>query len=560
MEYAVEDLKDVNDLFYSLPIAKSITKMLAPHNKDLCKSLVESLFDKLVKQIEDAKAKLADGNNKYFYKRDLQNIVSIAAIIDSELSRSLISRFIEKENFSSITNKSDISLSLAKDLIEEAPSRAVALAESSISEKVTYHSLEFLGRLRQKDPALAKKYFISLLNNIKQRRLVSVNELFYLYSYVALSKKIPLSDSGKLSSLVNVDYGEEVEKLTVDVDLIQEYVKIASGIILGEERLSLYSQQNTSIADARSDLIFIDVALLPLMKYLAGDYVAPMLRSLKERKELLAAMLDPVSYQKLKASTDRFNAPSGGATENEPNPAEDSEKYSQAKKDQMSFEAARRLVGKKKYAESLESLDKLSNKAIKSIARGLILFDIMQAELKDGKPEEARRWLLEDSDLSRRAYVLTQIASYYLAKDSKQETMQRVEDLLIEISNLAAGLSPSKEKVAALGGMTIVLSKFDKARAIEALRNCVQAANEAEKFEGASTIDISVPINGFYYGQTLYRDFGFSEAFAQFGREYFDKTLAAAKGLSNKLARVIAVTAVCDTVLQRTQRVTEARK
>jgi hypothetical protein len=325
---------------------------------------------------------------------------------------------------------------------------------------------------------------------------------------------------------------------------------------LGEERLSLYSQQNTPIADARSDLIFIDVALLPSMKYLPGDYVSPILRSLTERKEMLAAMLDPVSYHKLKASTDRFNAPKETATENEP----DNEKYSQARKDQMIFEAARRMIGKKKYAESLESLDKLSNKAIKSITRGLILFDITQSELKGGKPEESRRWLYEDSDLSRRSYVLTQIASYYIAKDSKQETIQRVEDLLIEISNIAAGLSPGKEKIAALSGMTIVLAKFDKARAIETLRNCVQAANEDEKFYGAATINIYVPINGFYYGQTLYRDLGFSEAFAQFGREYFDQVLAAAKGLSNKPARVIAITAICETVLQHAQKVAEGRK
>lgn len=303
--------KDVDDLFDSLPIAKSITKMLAPHNKDLCKSLVESLFDKLVKQIEGAKGKLAGGSNKSFYKRRLQDIVSIAAIIDPEFSRSLISRFIEKENFSSITNKSEMSLSLAKDLIEESPSRAVTLAESSISEEVTYHLLEFLGRLRQKDPALAKQYFMSLLNNIRQRRLVSVNELFYLYSYVTLSKRIPLSVDGRLTELLNADYGDGLEKLTADVDLIQEYVKAASGIILGEDRLSLYSQQNAANVDAQSDLIFIDAALLPSMKYLAGDYVAPTLRSLNERKELLAAMLDPVSYQKLKASTDRFNAPKG---------------------------------------------------------------------------------------------------------------------------------------------------------------------------------------------------------------------------------------------------------
>lgn len=252
--------------------------------------------------------------------------------------------------------------------------------------------------------------------------------------------------------------------------------------------------------------------------------------------------------------------PREGATENEPAPDADGEKYSQARKDQMNFEAARRMVGKKKYAEALEALDKLSNKAMKSLTRGLIIFAIAQAELKDGRPEEARRWILEDDDLSRRSYMLTQIASYYLAKDSKQETMRRVEELLIEISNIAAGLSPSKEKVAALGGMTIVLSSFDKARAIETLKNCVQAANEADKFEGSAAINIFVPINGFYYGQTLYKDFGFNDAFAQFGREYFDQTLAAAKGLNNNLARVIAVTAVCDTVLQRAKKVSEVRK
>src|SRR5215475_921469 len=571
MEYAVEDLKDVDDLYASLPIAHSIVQKLNHHNKDLCKGLVESLFDKLVKQLEVEKGKLPNGNGSlkygFLYKKHLQDIVSIAAIIDPELSRSFISRFADIEMSSAITNKAEMSLSLAKDLIEEAPSRAVSIAESSLGEAVTYHSLEFLGRLRQKDPALAKSYFISLMHNVERRKLVSVNEMFYLYSYVTLSKRIPACVSGQLSFLANVDYGEGLEKLTVDVDLIREYVKVAAGVILGEGRSSLYSSNASTSVDARSDLIFIDVALLPPMKYLTGDPMSPLFNSLAERKKALAAMLDPESYRRAKESADRFNAPAADAIDStqtgdgkESILGEDGEKYSQGKKDQMCFETARRLVGKKKYAESLDALDKISSRAIKSQARGLILFDIAQAEIKDGRPEEARRWILEDGDLTRRAYALTQIASYYLEKDGNPEAMRRVEDLMIEISNIAAGLPPGIEKVAVLSGMTVILSKFDKVRAGDCLRSCVQAANETEKFIGRAAINIFVQINGFYYGQTLYKDFGFNDAFALFGSEYFDRTLAAAKGLSNKLARVIAVTAACGTVLQRAQRVTEARK
>ncbi|HEU0174469.1 MAG TPA: hypothetical protein VFV58_09415 [Blastocatellia bacterium] len=571
MEYAVDDLKDVDNLYDSLPIANSIIRKLAPHNKDLCKSLVESLFDKFVKQVEGENGKLMNGSRslKYgsVYKKQLQDIVSIAAIIDPELSRSYISRFADMEMSSAITNKSEMSLSLAKDLVDDSPSRAATIAESSLGEAVTYHSLEFLGRLRQKDPALAKSYFISLLHGVESRKLVSVNEMFYLYSYVTLSKRIPAYVSGQLTFLANVDYGEGLEKLTVDVDLIREYVKVAARIILGEERSSLYSSNASTSVDALSDLIFIDVALLPSMKYLTGDPMSALFNSLAERKKALAAMLDPESYRRAKESADRFNAPAADAIDStqtgdgkESILGEGDEKYSQDKKDQMRFETARRLVGKKKYAESLEALDKISSKAIKSQARGLILFDIAQAEIKDGRLEEARRWILEDGDLTRRAYALTQITSYCIEKDGKTEAMRRVEDLLTEISNIAAGLPSGIEKVAVLSGMTVILSKFDKARASDCLRSCVQAANEAEKFIGRATINIFVQINGFYYGQTLYKDFGFNDAFTQFGSEYFDRTLAAAKGLSNKLARAIAVTAVCGAVLQRAQRVAEARK
>jgi hypothetical protein len=128
------------------------------------------------------------------------------------------------------------------------------------------------------------------------------------------------------------------------------------------------------------------------------------------------------------------------------------------------------------------------------------------------------------------------------------------------MSNIAAGLSPGIEKVAVLGGMTIILSKFDKARASDYLGSCAQAANEAENFKGSSAINKFVPINGFYYGLSLYKDFSFGDAFAGLGPEYFDQTLAAARGLSDKLARAIAVTAACDTILQRAQKVAEQEK
>lgn len=565
MEYVVEDLKDVDNLSDSLPIAKSITKMLAPHNKDLCKSLVESLFNKLVKRIEGAKAKPASGNgplnSDYLYKRDLQSIISIVAIIDPELSRSYISRFADMENSSAITTRSEMSLSLAKDLIAEAPGRAVAIAESSIGEEVTPRSLEFLGRLRPKDPALAKSYFLSLLHNLEGRKLVSVNELYNLYSYVALSKRIPTSVSGQLALIANVDYGEGLEKLTVDTDLMREYVKIASGIILGEERVGLYSLNASTGVDPRSDLMFIDVVLLPSMKYLTGESMSPLINSLTERKKALAAMLDTESYRKAKESADRFNTPATTANDNtqagdgkESSCGEGGEQYSQSKKDQICFEAAQRLVGKKKYAEALDALDKLSSSTLKSQARGHILFYITQAEIKDGRPEEARRWILEDSDLTRRSYALTQIASYYLEKDGKPEAIRKVEDILIEISNIAADLSPGIEKVAVLGGMTVILSKFDKARANDYLGSCAQAANDAGNFKGGSAINKFISINGFYHVLSLYKDFSFSDAFAGLGPEYFDQTLAAARGLNDKLARAIAVTAACDTILQRARK------
>jgi hypothetical protein len=565
MEYVVEDLKGVDNLSDSLPIAKSITKMLAPHNKELCKSLVESLFDKLMKTIEGAKARPANGNdssnNRYSYQRDLQNIVSIAAIIDPELSRSYISRFANMENSSAIASKSDMSLSLAKDLIAEAPGRAVAIAESSIGEEVSPRSLEFLGCLRQKDPEIAKKYFLSLLHNLGSRKSASVNELFYLYSYVTLSKRIPVSVSGQVRLLANVDYGEGLEKLDVDAGLMREYVKVAAGIILAEERVSLYSLNASTGVDAGSDLAFIDMALLPSMKDLTGDPIPALFNSLTDRKKALAAMLDPEFYRKIKESADRFNAPPATASDNtqagdgkESTCREGGEQYSQSGRDQICFDAAQRLVGKKKYAEALDLLDKLSSSALKSRARGIILFQIAQAEIQDGRPEEARRRILEDSDLAKRAYVLTQIASYYLEKDGKPEAIRKVEDTLIEISNIAAGLSPGIEKVAVLGGMTVILSKFDKARASDFLGSCAQAANDAENFKGDSAINKFVPINGFYYGLSLYKDFSFSDAFACSGPEYFDQTLAAARGLNDKLARAIAVTAACDKILQRARK------
>lgn len=561
LEYAINDLKDVDNLFDSIPIAQLIIKRLSPYNKDMCRDLLESLFVKLMKQVESDKAKgklvNEDSSSTYFYKKHLQSIISAAANVDPELAESFVSRFAEKESFLTTTDKTAMNLSLAKMLIADSPTQSIEIARKSIGEAVTYHSLEYLGRLRQKDPILAKNYLISLMHNIETRKMVSINELFYLHSYVTLSRTIPIFESGQLGVLHNVDYGDGLEKIAVDVILIQEYVRVAAKIILREERFSLYELK---IADAQSDLVFINVALLPSLKYLPGEFVSQMLPSLFVRKELLATMLAPGSSHEVQASVDRFNSFKEETTKNTQAQEDDYEsvlkengkKYSQSKKDQIYFDTSRRLIGKKKYTESLDILDKMSDETIKSQARGFVLFEIAQAVLNENKPEEAMRWIFEDNNLIRRSYLLTQIASYYLSKGNQPEKMQRVEDILIEISNSATAMPSGIEKVAAFSGMTVVLSKFDKMRAIDYLRICVQAANDAEKFKGDTTINMPLPINGFYYSQSLYKgSFGFSSAFEQLGAEYFNQVVGEAKVLNNKIARVIAVTSVCNMILSQ---------
>ncbi len=543
----VDELKQIDDLRRSLPIVELVVKKLSPQRPDRCRELLESLFAKFEDQLEQQEKKSGNKNIRYFEEMNLRSLIRIAGKFDAGLAQKFIEISTSNKRYSQLTSKSDASFSLAKDLINDDPNFAVSVANQAIGEQFTTKSLEFIGSLRNKDQALAKAYLLTLMRSLEMRKYPSVNELLLLYSYIFLSKKVPYYETdGRLYSLMNVMYGDQLERQTIDLDLARQYLRLSIKILLQQERYFV----TPPLADAKSDLTFINF-ILPLVI----QHTPSLVDALSERKSAIGASLDPAARTSSEGMVEHFQASQKSNNVNEKfndDVGEQIEKgsYAQERKDQLYYEAAQQAVEAEKFATALDLAGKISVSKLREKAKNFILFDIAQKEISDGKIEDARHRIPEMSDLLIKAYILTLSAIAYIENKNQSKDLQRANEILVEVSGIASDLSPGLEKLSILSGISAAYSRYDTGLALEYLSRSIQIAEKMEDFKGDLGINQVLQLNNFRYIKTPYlNNLTLYEALANLGRRDFNTAISEARRIRNPIAKAKAIVCVCEPIL-----------
>ena len=560
LDSAIDELREVEDIRARVSMAETIVKLLAKSRPEHCRNMLDSLFDAALQLRKAGSSDKAESSNA---DSILQKIIQIAAQIDPKFGQSYIDRYIGKEDLTAGETSASaqpsprtaaLYIQLATELIEQDLSLALSMARRSLSIAVLPETLVFLGTLRKIDLAQANNLFTAALNNVQMRRGTDVNELLLLYSYVFSPTRVPVVSSQRLGILSVPTYLAIAVNYEVDPALARQYLSITTQILLDAER---YYPGNVERLTAG---LVGDFYLASLIEPAAGSYLPALAESLSTQRHVLAGYQQPDGRAQSASSVERWNnAPSGvnpGGKETVTtldSLLQRAEQVANPKtKDQLYYRAATIAAGTKGSDAAFEIVDKISSQ-YREEAKQFIAFDIAIKAARNHQLEEAERLALRDSDLARRSYVLTLIASSLL--DEKSRDTVRAMEFLNEVELLVPKLDTDPERVAVLAGGAAVVSRLDAARAADFLRAAIRIANKIESFTGDTRIPRGLDIGGFLFTYTMYdHEFTLAEAINRLGTNDFNQTIGDIRGFKNHLPRLQATVALCNAILSKTSR------
>jgi len=558
LDSAASDLKKVKNLEERISLAENITKLLASRRPERTRQMLDSLFEDALKQIR------AESPTNAFKQQSAESqiwsIVRIAGSFDTQLAKSYIEKYTEKEISEENSEKSvqafgplreELYLRLATEMIERNPGLAVSLAGNVIKTEVPRETLVFLATLRKKDIGLANAFFISALQSVKVRGGKDINELLLLYSYALSPLQVPQVRAEGLVLLQLPRYRNIIELYTEDPKVATQFLNIAVGLLLDPLRYNS-EQYERLAASASGDFFFLTVIEPHVARYLPA-----LVQSLISQRMRLSGYLRTEQRSELQAQTDRWNnlhSRAGASSANALNTTDYFLKWAEQtanpkQRDQLYCRASMAAVKEKKFDHALDIVGKISPE-FREESKQFILFQIAMTVARDQQLEKAEQMARRDDDLVRRAYLFTLLAKSIL--DDKTQDSTQARFLLDEVERLASKLSNDRERLSVMVGSAAVYSIFDTVRGSEVFRAAIKIANKTAGFTGDTYIARNLDIAGFYFDYSMYvQEFTLSEAINRLGLADFNETLFVIQELKDDLVRLKATVAICNAVLSK---------
>ncbi|MEK6282126.1 MAG: hypothetical protein AABN95_17355 [Acidobacteriota bacterium] len=556
LDSAASDLKKIENMEERISLAESITKLLSSRKPETTREMLDALFEDALKRTRSDSA--ASAAKEQSADAQIWRIIRIAASFDSQLGKSYVEKYTEKEKTGEDSEQSvqvreplrrELYLRLATELIERDPALAISLAGSVIKTELPAEALVFLGTLRKRDVGLANGFFMSALQSIRSRRGENINELLLLYSYALSPLQVPQVRTEGLVLLQLARYRKIVEPYSEDPAVARQFLSVAVGLLVNASRYNPDRFERLT-AGAIGDFF-----VLTVIEPHVARYFPALIPSLINQRVLLAGYIRGEQRSELQAQTDRWNSlhsRTGKSSANGLNTSdyflEWAEQAANAKqRDQLYCKASMAAVQEEKFESALDIVGKISME-FRDEAKQFILFNIAMKAALDQQFEKAEEMARGDNDLVRRAYLFTLIAKSIL--DDKAPDVTHARLLLDEVERLAPKLSNDRERLAVLAGSAAVYSLFDSIRGFELFRMAVKIANRTEGFTGETFLARSLDIAGFYFDYSMYvQEFTFAEAIDRLGLADFNETLLVIRDLKDNLVRLKATVAICSAAL-----------
>jgi len=552
LDTTIDELSAVDDIETRVTFAVDILKSFGDVKHERCRQMLDTLFDDLMK-LKSAKPSVSQ---RLSPDALLQKLIQATASFDRKLAGRYIDKYIADPvdqkgetatTAQSISQRADLNMLLALQLIETDPALSVRVAQTAVAMGVTTRTLEFLGTLRNKDANLANAFFPTALQSVVARRATDTNELLLLYTYVFSPTRVLWLNSQGIVQRQIPGYQRVAHEYPVDPRLAQLFLE-ASAQVLADPQ---HRQANLS-AGAAGDLYFIN-----LIKSQAAQYAPKLLAALSEQSDLLVSSLQPDQYSRVQSDIEHLGKTStrestaSGASDVDSLLSRADALPPSPQRDYLYYMAAMAAVRKKQYEAALDIVEHVSVDA-RTKVKEFIGFSIAQQMITDRQFEKAEQWAEHDEDLVRRAYLLTQIASALLEADSKD--FVRATALLNEVERLAAKLDVKQEKISLLLSEAEIYARFDIPRGAEVLRLACKTANASEGYTGNGKVSRQLDVGDFGFFYEMFNDSAsLSRALGRLASSDFFGTVATVRELQNRAFRVRALISLCGGVLTKEQ-------
>jgi hypothetical protein len=382
---------------------------------------------------------------------------------DAALARRLAEAWFDDEQGSGVTQsfRSQTYLLTALDLAEEKPEEAIRFANQSLKTGISQTTISFLGKLKLKDESAARRFFLGLLDTIKQRRFVDGNELLLLGCYVFSFPK-----SGQLAELgISIDVTwAMVDNMTVvnisgrepalPLDQVRAYLATASAV-LGRQ------------APTKKERVTSYVAAYQLLPYVE-QYAPDHLQELQSAMQTFIADVPPA----LTRQETYANLTPGGAKSPDQILAELEKDPIASRREAMALTLCHSacLLGDFSKAQALSQY--ISDFSLKSKIKTLIAFTQAARLLEKGNVLAAQEIADKLETGVAKAVLLVGLGYRYLETANRVRAAEALNAALVQARKLERNQSAPLEL--AVSGQ---FARFDTIMALQSLKEAVHTYN-----------------------------------------------------------------------------------
>lgn len=436
-------------------------------------------------------------------------------------------------------------LRLAVQLLEDGDvERAVQFADPALAA-VNAPALEFLARLRPKNPKAADERYAALLARAAADPAADPNTASLLSSYLFTpALYVTFSPTGGSNS--NSWSRNFPAPTDVAPPLVAAYFNTAAAILL--RPIPPPDQDRTSAG--RTGWYMVITRLLTLFDRHAPDKSA----ALRARQSALA--------QDTPDNTRRGpnNALTRGLVPEDPNRDRVGEALSRLEgaktpeqRDAVYVDAVFSAMQRKDPRVD-ELLNKIEDPDLRKRLRAYIDYEATQAAVRDKETAEALRLARGGSLTSiQKAWALTEVAKL-LAKPEQGRALELLEEALAEAKERIDPASP--ERASALVAIATQLVEIDRPRAWEVMLDAAKASNAAQAYTGEDgRINVRLETKNMTMASAnSAQSFDLTGIFSTLAREDLNRAVSLARNFEGESPRAVATLAIARAVLDRNEK------
>lgn len=444
-----------------------------------------------------------------------------------------------RTNLWTLSDDSQQRLNLAEKLLQSGEvERALQFADPVLGS-VTISTLDFLTRLRAKDPAGADQRYASMLANAGSNALTDANTVSLLSSYIFTPRTYVTFDSSGAAE--SSSPASPFPAANVSAQLRLAFFRTAGAVLLRTQP----SPEQDRITSGIITTYMVMKRLMPLFEQYAPRELTEPVRG--QFNALNSQISDSVREVENDWAQKEIGSEKSSMDREQPLLDQIEHANSSEERDELYFKLAL-LALSKDDTKARDYAGKIDESGFRQQAQTWIDWGLATRAIKNQKTEIALG-LARTGELThiQKVWILTQSAKL-LAKTDRDQALLLLDDATSEARRIDGGdLDRPRGFLAIANALNLV----EPSRVWDAIFDAVKAANSAEGFKGEDSV-LTLSVTGKNQGwkkTDAVSDFNIEGIFDEVANNDFERAIQLARGFRDEAPRANATLAICRAVL-----------